>query len=81
VSLRRAAQSRPRTGSNHDDLRLLSSGPNTGLAGDRSAALQPAHRLLPGKVTPFMAELTAMVGFQTLRGHATAMAVQAGQLE
>ena len=37
---------------------------------------------MPGKVNPVMAELTAMVGFQVIGADvATAMAVQAGQLE
>jgi aspartate ammonia-lyase len=37
---------------------------------------------MPGKVNPVMAELTAMVGFQAVGADiATAMAVQAGQLE
>jgi aspartate ammonia-lyase len=37
---------------------------------------------MPGKINPVMAELTAMVGFQVIGADvATAMAVQAGQLE
>jgi aspartate ammonia-lyase len=65
-----------------NDLRLLSSGPNTGLAEIRLPALQPGSSIMPGKVNPVMAELTAMVGFQVFGSDAaTAMAVQAGQLE
>jgi aspartate ammonia-lyase len=65
-----------------NDLRLLSSGPNTGLAEIHLPALQPGSSIMPGKVNPVMAELTAMVGFQAVGADiATAMAVQAGQLE
>jgi len=65
-----------------NDLRLLSSGPNTGLAEIALPALQPGSSIMPGKVNPVMAELTAMVGFQAVAADmATAMAVQAGQLE
>jgi aspartate ammonia-lyase len=65
-----------------NDLRLLSSGPNTGLAEILLPALQPGSSIMPGKVNPVMAELTAMVGFQVVGADiATAMAVQAGQLE
>jgi aspartate ammonia-lyase len=65
-----------------NDLRLLSSGPNTGLAEIELPALQPRSSIMPGKVNPVMAELTAMVGFQAVGADmVTAMAVQAGQLE
>jgi aspartate ammonia-lyase len=65
-----------------NDLRLLSSGPNTGLAEISLPALQPGSSIMPGKINPVMAELTAMVGFQAVGADiATAMAVQAGQLE
>jgi aspartate ammonia-lyase len=65
-----------------NDLRLLSSGPNTGLAEIRLPALQPGSSIMPGKVNPVMPELAAMVSFQVI-GYdtAVAMAVQAGQLE
>jgi aspartate ammonia-lyase len=65
-----------------NDLRLLSSGPNTGLAEIELPALQPGSSIMPGKVNPVMAELTAMVGFQAVGADIViAMAVQAGQLE
>jgi aspartate ammonia-lyase len=65
-----------------NDLRLLSSGPNTGLAEIGLKALQPGSSIMPGKVNPVLAELTAMVGFQAVGADiAVAMAVQAGQLE
>jgi aspartate ammonia-lyase len=65
-----------------NDLRLLASGPNTGLAEIMLPALQPGSSIMPGKINPVMAELTAMVGFQAVGADAaTALAVQAGQLE
>ena len=65
-----------------NDLRLLSSGPNTGLAEINLPALQPGSSIMPGKVNPVMAELAGMVSFQVV-GYdtAVALAVQAGQLE
>ncbi len=65
-----------------NDLRLLSSGPNTGFNEIHLPSLQPGSSIMPGKVNPVLAELTAMVGFQVVGNDATvAMAVQAGQLE
>jgi aspartate ammonia-lyase len=65
-----------------NDLRLLSSGPNTGLAEINLPALQPGSSIMPGKINPVMGELAAMVSFQVV-GYdtAVALAVQAGQLE
>lgn len=65
-----------------NDLRLLGSGPKTGLGEITFPAVQPGSSIMPGKVNPVMAEMLAMVCFQTLGNDtATAMAVQAGQLE
>ena len=65
-----------------NDLRLLSSGPNTGFAEINLPALQPGSSIMPGKINPVMAELAAMVSFQVVGNDlAVAMAVQAGQLE
>jgi aspartate ammonia-lyase len=65
-----------------NDLRLLASGPNTGFAEITLPALQPGSSIMPGKVNPVMAELTAMVGFQSAGADlVTALAAQAGQLE
>src|SRR5262252_9379465 len=65
-----------------NDLRLLSSGPNTGLAEINLPALQPGSSIMPGKINPVMAELAAMVSFQVVGNDvAVAMAVQGGQLE
>lgn len=65
-----------------NDLRLLSSGPNTGFNEIHLPSLQPGSSIMPGKVNPVMAELAAMVGFQVIGNDtAVALAVQAGQLE
>jgi aspartate ammonia-lyase len=65
-----------------NDLRLLSSGPNTGLGEIDLPAVQPGSSIMPGKVNPVMAEMIDMVGFQVLGHDATvAFAAQAGQLE
>ena len=65
-----------------NDLRLLSSGPYTGLAEITLPALQPGSSIMPGKVNPVMAELMDMVAFQVIGcDTVVALAVQAGQLE
>ena len=65
-----------------NDLRLLSSGPRTGLAELRIPAVQPGSSIMPGKVNPVMAECLGMVAMQTIGNDAAvALAVQAGQLE
>ncbi len=65
-----------------DDLRLLGSGPRTGLAEIHLPAVQPGSSIMPGKVNPVMAEMLNMVCFHCL-GCDTAIvsAAQAGQLE
>src|SRR5437764_2575985 len=65
-----------------NDIRLLSSGPNTGLAEINLPSLQPGSSIMPGKINPVMPELAAMVSFQVVGNDtAVALAVQAGQLE
>jgi aspartate ammonia-lyase len=65
-----------------NDLRLLASGPNTGLAEIKLPAVQPGSSIMPGKVNPVMAEMTDMVCFQVIGNDLTiTMAAQAGQLE
>jgi len=65
-----------------NDLRLLSSGPNTGLAEISLPALQPGSSIMPGKVNPVMAEMLDMVCFFILGlDESIALASQAGQLE
>ena len=65
-----------------NDLRLLSSGPNTGFGEINLPALQPGSSIMPGKINPVMPEMITMVSFQAVGADvATALAVQAGQLE
>ncbi len=65
-----------------NDLRLLDSGPHTGLYEISLPAVQPGSSIMPGKVNPSMAEMTNMVCFHII-GHdvAIAMCAEAGQLE
>jgi aspartate ammonia-lyase len=65
-----------------NDIRLLSSGPNTGFAEIYLPSLQPGSSIMPGKINPVMPELAAMVSFQVVGNDtAVALAVQGGQLE
>jgi aspartate ammonia-lyase len=65
-----------------NDLRLLSSGPRTGLDEIRLPAVQPGSSIMPGKINPSMAEMTNMVCFQVMGcDQAVMLAAQAGQLE
>jgi aspartate ammonia-lyase len=65
-----------------NDLRLISSGPNTGFAEVNLPGLQPGSSIMPGKINPVMPELAAMVSFQVVGNDtAVALAVQGGQLE
>ena len=65
-----------------NDLRLLSSGPATGLAEIELPAAQPGSSIMPGKVNPSIPEMTSMVCFQVIGNDtAIAWAVCAGQLE
>jgi aspartate ammonia-lyase len=65
-----------------NDLRLLSSGPRTGLAEINLPPVQPGSSIMPGKVNPVMAEVTNMVSFHVIGADvAVTMAAQAGQLE
>jgi fumarate hydratase, class II len=64
------------------DVRLLGSGPGTGLAELRLPAVQPGSSIMPGKVNPSMAEMLAMVSYQVMGlDAAIAAAASAGQLE
>jgi aspartate ammonia-lyase len=65
-----------------NDIRLMSSGPNTGFAEINLPSLQPGSSIMPGKINPVMPELAAMVAFQVVGNDtAVALAVQGGQLE
>lgn len=65
-----------------NDLRLLASGPTTGLSEIVLPPVQPGSSIMPGKVNPVMAECLDMVAFQVVGNDLTvSFAVQAGQLE
>ncbi|MBI5561538.1 MAG: aspartate ammonia-lyase [Deltaproteobacteria bacterium] len=65
-----------------NDLRLLASGPHTGLAEITIPAVQPGSSIMPGKVNPSMPEMLTMVSFQVIGNDlAITLAAQAGQLE
>lgn len=64
------------------DLRLLSSGPRTGLSEINLPSVQPGSTIMPGKVNPAILEMVHMVSCQVI-GYETAIATAgiAGQLE
>ncbi|MEW6502472.1 MAG: aspartate ammonia-lyase [Chloroflexota bacterium] len=65
-----------------NDLRLLSSGPATGLDEIRLPPVQPGSSIMPGKVNPVLAEMLNMAMYHVIGlDTAVAMASQAGQLE
>jgi fumarate hydratase class II len=65
-----------------NDIRLLASGPRTGLAEILLPAVQPGSSIMPGKVNPSIAEMVNQVCFQALGCDTTvALAAEAGQLE
>ncbi|MBX3173083.1 MAG: aspartate ammonia-lyase [Gemmatimonadaceae bacterium] len=64
------------------DLRLLASGPRTGLDELRLPAVQPGSSIMPGKVNPSIAEMVNQVVFQVMGHDATvSAAAEQGQLE
>jgi len=65
-----------------DDLRLMASGPVTGLAEIELPALQPGSSIMPGKVNPVMPEMLTMVCFQVIGNDMTiALAAAHGEFE
>ena len=65
-----------------NDLRLLSSGPTTGLGEITLPPVQPGSSIMPGKVNPSMAEMLNMVCYHVMGNDQTLMVCgQAGQLE
>jgi aspartate ammonia-lyase len=65
-----------------NDIRLLASGPRTGLAEILLPPVQPGSSIMPGKVNPSIAEMVNQVCYQALGLDTTvAMAAEAGQLE
>jgi aspartate ammonia-lyase len=64
------------------DVRLLGSGPSTGLGELKLPPVQPGSSIMPGKVNPSMAEMLAMVSYQVIGlDAAIAAAASGGQLE
>jgi aspartate ammonia-lyase len=65
-----------------DDIRLLASGPRTGLAEIILPAVQPGSSIMPGKINPSIAEMVNQVCYQAIGLDTTiAMAAKAGELE
>ena len=65
-----------------NDIRLLSSGPSTGLDEINLPVVQPGSSIMPGKVNPVLAEMLNQAMFHILGcDHTVALASQAGQLE
>ncbi len=65
-----------------NDMRLLASGPRTGLAEILLPAVQPGSSIMPGKVNPVMFEMLNQVCYQVLgQDAAIAAMTAAGQLE
>src|SRR5437016_2110718 len=64
------------------DLRLMASGPRTGLDEIRLPAVQPGSSIMPGKVNPSIPEMVNQVCFQVIGNDAcVAVAAEHGQLE
>ena len=65
-----------------NDLRLLSSGPRTGLREINLPAMQPGSSIMPGKVNPVIPEVTNMVAYRVMANDlVVTLASEAGQLQ
>lgn len=65
-----------------NDLRLLSSGPRTGINEINLPPRQPGSSIMPGKVNPVIPEVVNQVAFEVIGNDVTiTMAAEAGQLE
>jgi aspartate ammonia-lyase len=65
-----------------NDIRLMASGPRSGLAEIILPARQPGSSIMPGKVNPVMPEMVNQVAFQVIgNDHTICLASEAGQLE
>ena len=65
-----------------NDLRLLSSGPFTGLGEISLPAVQPGSSIMPGKVNPVIPEVVNQVAFEVIGNDITvSFAAEAGQLQ
>src|SRR3989441_1092055 len=64
------------------DLRLLASGPHTGLGELKLPEVEPGSSIMPGKVNPSVPEAVEMACFQACgHDHAIALAAARGELE
>ena len=65
-----------------NDLRLLNSGPRTGLGEIRLPAVQAGSSIMPGKVNPVIPEVVNQIAYQVIGNDLTVtMAAEAGQLQ
>jgi aspartate ammonia-lyase len=65
-----------------NDLRLLASGPSTGLDEIRLPAVQPGSSIMPGKVNPSLVECLNQILFQVIgMDMANSLCAQAGQMD
>ncbi len=65
-----------------NDLRLLSSGPRTGLNEINLPAMQPGSSIMPGKVNPVIPEVVNQIAFKVIGNDLTVtLGAEAGQLE
>ncbi len=65
-----------------NDLRLLSSGPRSGLGEINLPAMAPGSSIMPGKVNPVIPEVVNQVAFEVIGNDITVtLAAEAGQLE
>ncbi len=65
-----------------NDLRLLSSGPRTGLAEIRLPELQAGSSIMPAKVNPVIPEVVNQIAFRVMGNDLTiTLAAEAGQLQ
>ncbi|WP_447728078.1 aspartate ammonia-lyase [Sphingomonas koreensis] len=65
-----------------NDLRLLSSGPRTGLGEINLPAMQAGSSIMPGKVNPVIPEVVNQIAFEVIGNDLTiTMAAEAGQLQ
>ncbi len=65
-----------------NDLRLMASGPKTGISEITLPAMQNGSSIMPGKVNPVIPEVVSQVAFAVIGNDMTiSMAAEAGQLE
>jgi aspartate ammonia-lyase len=65
-----------------NDLRLLSSGPRTGINEINLPAMQPGSSIMPGKVNPVIPEVVNQIAYKVIGNDLTVtLAAEAGQLE